>query len=159
MTCSAIESRGLGGGEIAGDDDGVFADGGKGGGGLAAEFAQESRGEVAEVVYFGLEGGVGVFGESGRELPEGETRRVLWGDMIFFDHGTDWFEDGGVVEGADVEEEDFGGFGSHLSCGFLMECVEVRDGGSSCEFEAFELRRSVHLVDCLGSDAEGAIFF
>lgn len=155
----AVEACGLGRGEVAGDDDGVLGDLGEGGGGLALEFGEEAGGEVAEVVDLGLEGGVGVFGEAVGKSFEGFACGELGGEVIVLDHRADGVEDGGVVEGADVEEEDFGSFEPHLAGGFFVEGVEVGDGGSSGEFEAFELGGSVFWSDALLGDAEGAVVF
>jgi len=100
-----------------------------------------------------------VFCESVGEFFEGRAGGVFGGDLIVLDHGSNGVEDGGVVEGADVEEEDFGGFVAHLACGFFVECVEVCDGGHACEFEAFELGGGIDGIDGLETNAEGAVFF
>ena len=100
-----------------------------------------------------------MFGEAVGEFFECGAGGVFWGDMIVLDHGSDGVEDGGVVECADVEEEDFGGLVAHFACGFFVECVEVCDGGHACEFEAFELGGGVLGVDGLWAYAERTVLF
>ncbi len=137
----------MGGREVACDDDGALVHIGDGFLPAVPEVSKEPVCQVTQVIDLGAEGGVWVGGELLGEFSEGRGDRKLSVDMILLDGLSHGGEHGWVVEHADMEEEDFGGFLAHFDGGGLVQLIELVDGGFSGELEAFEFGGDIGLID------------